>query len=49
MEARYPAGKEDVTGIDYESWHYRYVGESAASEMHAQGLCLEEYVQTLAE
>ena len=23
---RYPQGKEDITGIDYEPWHYRYVG-----------------------
>lgn len=32
-----------------EPWHYRYVGKDAASStMHAQGLCLEEYVQQLA-
>lgn len=46
---RYPPDKTALTGVSYEPWHYRYVGESAASEMHAQGLCLEEYVQTLAE
>ena len=33
---RYPAGKEDVTGIDYESWHYRYVGIEAARYLTEQ-------------
>lgn len=46
---RYPPDKTALTGVSHEPWRYRYVGESAASEMHAQGLCLEEYVQTLAE
>ena len=46
---RYPPDKTALTGVSHEPWHYRYVGENAASEMHAQGLCLEEYVQTLAE
>ena len=41
---RYPQGKEDITGIDYEPWHYRYVGADAAREMHDSGQCLEEYV-----
>lgn len=42
---RYPNDKSDVTGIIYEPWHYRYVGEDAAREMHESGLCLEEYLQ----
>lgn len=41
---RYPYEKTNLTGVNHEPWHYRYVGEGAASEMHAQGLCLEEYV-----
>jgi len=41
---RYPAGKLDVTGCSHEPWHYRYVGEEAAGEMHREGLCLEEYL-----
>ena len=45
---RYPAGKEDVTGYPFEPWHIRYVGEKAASEMHANGLTLEEYVSRTA-
>lgn len=41
---RYPPDKTDVTGISNEPWHYRYVGVTAAAEMHRQGLCLEEYL-----
>lgn len=41
---RYPAGKEDITGINYEPWHYRYVGLEAAWEIFEQQICLEEYV-----
>ena len=43
---RYPSDKSDVTGIIYEPWHYRYVGEEAAAAMHKSGLCLEEYLET---
>jgi len=41
---RYPADKVDLTGIDYEPWHYRYVGVPTAEEITKQGLCLEEYL-----
>lgn len=41
---RYPLGKEEITGYDYESWHIRYVGVDAATEMYEQGLTLEEYL-----
>lgn len=41
---RYPEDKGDVTGIIYEPWHYRYVGETAAKEITEQGITLEEYV-----
>jgi D-alanyl-D-alanine carboxypeptidase len=40
---RYPDGKQELTGIIFEPWHYRYVGKEAAEEMSARGLCLEEY------
>lgn len=40
---RYPTGKSALTGVNYEPWHYRYVGEAAAREIMGQGLCLEEY------
>ena len=41
---RYPAGKSGLTGVNYEPWHYRYVGIDAAKEIMAGGLCLEEYL-----
>lgn len=41
---RYPTDKSDLTGIGYEPWHYRYVGEEAAKEIMEQGICLEEYL-----
>lgn len=41
---RYPKDKTDVTGITYEPWHYRYVGETAAKEITEQGITLEEYL-----
>ncbi len=41
---RYPEDKEDVTGIDWEPWHIRFVGRSCAFEMKELGLCLEEYL-----
>ncbi len=44
---RYPKAKEEVTGIIYEPWHYRYVGVDAAKQMNELGMCLEEYVEYL--
>ena len=41
---RYPPEKADVTGIIFEPWHYRYVGEAAAKEIHEQDITLEEYL-----
>ena len=41
---RYPKGKEDMTGIIWEPWHYRYVGVEAAQDISQSGLCLEEYL-----
>lgn len=41
---RYPLGKEDITGFDYERWHYRFVGLDVSMEMHEKNiLTLEEY------
>lgn len=42
---RYPKGKEEITQINYESWHYRYVGVEAATYIMEHGLCLEEYLE----
>lgn len=44
---RYSSDKVDITGIDNESWHYRYVGAENAREMESLNMCLEEYVQYL--
>lgn len=44
---RYPAGKESVTGIGYEPWHFRYVGPPHAALMTERGWALEEYHQAL--
>ena len=41
---RYPSGTSDITGIIYEPWHYRYVGEKFAREITKRGITLEEYV-----
>ena len=43
---RYPRGQEDITGIDYESWHFRYVGKEAARYMQEHELLLEELWQS---
>ncbi len=42
---RYPKNKEKLTGVIYEPWHYRYVGEEAAKYIYEKGLCLEEYIE----
>lgn len=44
---RYPEGKTEITGIEYEPWHYRYVGKEAAEEIFSRRICLEEYLLTL--
>ena len=40
---RYPKDKVHLTGINHESWHYRYVGVPHAQIMEDLNLCLEEY------
>lgn len=41
---RYPPDKQDETGIIYEAWHYRYVGEEDAKKIMESGQTLEEYL-----
>ncbi len=41
---RYPEGKEGVTGMSYEPWHFRYVGVEAAQKIMGAGITLEEYL-----
>jgi len=40
---RYPKGKEGITGIVYEPWHYRYVGEEVAHYIMENNITLEEF------
>ena len=40
---RYPKGKEYITSIEYEPWHFRYVGKEAAAVMKNENICLEEF------
>lgn len=44
---RYPSDKEDITEINYEPWHLRYVGKEVATYIMDNGLCLEEFHQQL--
>jgi D-alanyl-D-alanine carboxypeptidase len=44
---RYPADKEDVTGIKYEPWHFRYVGKEAAAYLRNKGWTLEEFYRVI--
>ena len=46
---RYPEDKTDITGINNEPWHYRFVGQKAALEMQEKDMCLEEYLEYLSE
>ena len=46
---RYPKGKEYITGIDFEPWHFRYVGKEAATIIMDNGITLEEFVESISE
>ena len=40
---RYPKGKENVTGYNFEPWHFRFVGLKLAKYLFKNDLTLEEY------
>lgn len=44
---RYQKEKEEITKVDYEPWHWRYVGQEHAIKIKELGMCLEEYVEYL--
>ena len=44
---RYPPDKSEITMINYEPWHYRYVGFESAKYMKEHDMCLEEYLDWL--
>lgn len=45
---RYPDGKQAITGVGYEPWHYRYVGPPLAQAMVTTTLTFDEVVQKIA-
>jgi D-alanyl-D-alanine dipeptidase/carboxypeptidase len=44
---RYPKGKESITGIAHEPWHFRYVGAPHSKIIYETGVTLEEYLLSL--
>ncbi len=46
---RYGKGKETMTGIAHEPWHFRYVGYPHSYLIEHNGLSLEEYIQLIKE
>ena len=42
---RYPIGKEYITGVAHEPWHFRYVGVEVAIEITSRGITLEEFLR----
>lgn len=42
---RYPPNKAQITGVNHEPWHYRYVGKDAAKTIYENGWSLEEYIE----
>ncbi len=42
---RYPEGQFEITGYEYEPWHFRYVGKTAAKLIYEEGLTLEEFLK----
>lgn len=44
---RYAGDKQDLTGVIYEPWHWRFVGIKHAKEINRLGMCLEEYIEYL--
>ena len=46
---RYPQNRFDITGIDFEPWHFRFVGIPAAEYIKAHNITLEEYIEMLSK
>lgn len=44
---RFPEDKVDITKINYEPWHYRYVGVEHSEIIQKKGWCLEEYIANM--
>lgn len=46
---RYMPEKQEITGIIYEPWHFRYVGREAAAYIMENRLALEEFIQEVSD
>lgn len=46
---RYPEGAEPITGINYEPWHFRYVGKVHSQYIYENNLVFEEYIELIQE
>lgn len=46
---RYPEGKESITGVNFEPWHYRYVGVDVANAIYNKGVELNDPNYTFEE
>ena len=46
---RYPKGKHDITQIDYEPWHLRYVGVEVATYIEEHEMTFEEFLEEAKE
>ena len=44
---RYPQPKVEITGYNYEPWHFRYVGIDHATLIYENEICLEEYLEQI--
>lgn len=44
---RYPEDKQDITGVIYEPWHWRFVGIDVAKDINSKNMCLEEYIEEI--
>ena len=49
MKIKIIIGKEDITKIKYEPWHWRFVGKENAKKMNKYDFCLEEYIERYEE
>jgi len=45
---RYPQGKQAITGVAFEPWHFRFVGKPMALAMNDTGLTFDEVVEQIA-
>lgn len=45
---RYPEGKQPITGVGFEPWHYRYVGVTLAKAISQSDLTLDEVIEQVA-